>query len=238
MAVITAQPGSSGDDGYTYMDMMAPAFNNSGATMRVGNDTATMSEDSSFMRFPSVAIAQGATISAATIDFILSADADGSFDCDIKAEDVDNSIQPTNNSGVTGATKTTASVAMTTDASWEADATETTPDISSVIQEVVNRGSWVSGNAITIYFLYGGSASETESIVLKTYDGSAPVTLSVTTPTSVTVSPAALYGQSAAVQPSVVLPSTDDEEMLLSLAGTGMGSQFNLDVDPALGLRG
>jgi hypothetical protein len=238
MPVTTAQPGSSGDDGYIYMDMMTPAFNNSGATMRVGNNTSLMSEYSSFMRFPSVDLEQGDTISAATIDFTLSADAVGTFDCDIQAEDVDDSSQPTNSGGVTGATKTTASVAMTTDSSWTADSTETTPDIASVIQEVVNRIGWFSGNAITIYFLYGGAASATESIVLKTYDGSVPVTLSVTTPTSVIVVPAALSGQSAAVQPSVVLPSTDDEEILLSLAGADMGSQFNLDVDPALGLRG
>jgi uncharacterized protein YjiK len=89
------------------------------------------------MRFNGLAIPQGATITNATIQFQTDETDNGAIALTIRGEASDNA-----------ATFTTAT------GNWEtvgeAGPDQRTPDISSVIQEVVNRPGWASGNSLAI----------------------------------------------------------------------------------------
>ena len=103
------------------------------------------------IRFPGVTIPQSSTINTATMSLYQTNDAGmGGGQLLIKAFDEDDSGMAGSFAAFVAKAETTASVAWTP-GSVAVDTPRTTPDISSVIQEIVNRGSWSSGNAIQIY---------------------------------------------------------------------------------------
>lgn len=106
---------------------------------------------SAWLLFTSVTIPQGATILTATIGFKQGADENnGAVEVNIKAEAADNPSQPISNADGRNKARTTASVNWQP-GGWTSPGTvETSPDISAVIQEIVNRAGWASGNAIQI----------------------------------------------------------------------------------------
>jgi hypothetical protein len=118
------------------------------------------------IRFASVDIAQGTTISGANIQFTADADpgTSGSINLTIHGEDVNNSSDVVDGNGVydiSGRTQTSASVSWSP-AAWtanEAGSDEKTPSLTAIIQEIVNRPGWSSGNAMMI-IIEGTSTSE------------------------------------------------------------------------------
>jgi hypothetical protein len=109
---------------------------------------ATGSTLHSAFRFVSVTIGQGDLIESASLDLFVFSGSLDDFAFDIYAEDVDNSGVIEGGASIPGRTRTTATV------NWTAPnagvGSEVSPDISDVIQEVVDRGGWASGNALTI----------------------------------------------------------------------------------------
>lgn len=117
-------------------------------------DSAVSNNRKMGLRFQSVLIPQGATITKAEIEFTAGNVNAEATDIRIVGNDVDNAVPftagPT--SSISGRVETTA------DADWNAasapaliawDATEVvhvTPDLSAIVQEIVNRGSWCGGN--------------------------------------------------------------------------------------------
>lgn len=106
-------------------------------------------ETNLFFRFSSIIIPKKATI----INAYITLNSDGSnalpVPVDIYAVDADNPTAPANNNDCLLATPTTASVYWNI-TSWST--VNQTPDIKSVIQELVNRDGWVSGNAALVLF--------------------------------------------------------------------------------------
>ncbi len=124
------------------------------------------------MRFNNVAIPQGAVVSNAYIQFTVDEDDDKSGTVVLKAEDVDNSGAFVNsNNNVSGRSMTADSVVWQNIPSWPvvgaAGADQQTPNIASLVQSVISRGGWVSGNSLTI--IASGSGQRTA----ESYDGSA-----------------------------------------------------------------
>jgi secreted PhoX family phosphatase len=122
------------------------------------------------LRFTNLTIPQGAIIVNAYIQFTY----DNSKTADpcvqvIKAEAADNSITFTDNAvfELANKPKTTDSVVWTV-ASWAGGTTGTrgpaqrTSDIKTLVQAVVNRSGWASGNAMSFYLL-GTGTREAES---------------------------------------------------------------------------
>jgi len=103
-------------------------------------------------RFQSIAVPQGVTIDSATLQIYVH---NSSYDdprVDIHANDVDSATELQ-----AGATSDISSRALTTAATdWDDDSIGTgwksAPDIASVIQEIVNREGWSSGNDLMIIF--------------------------------------------------------------------------------------
>ena len=108
------------------------------------------------IRFTSVSIPQGATISSAYIQFQADEANSGAVTVTIQADDVDNSaafVEANGSYDVSGRTKTTASVNWSP-ADWvnigDAGAAQKTGNIKTIIQEIIDRAGWSSGNALTI----------------------------------------------------------------------------------------
>ncbi len=132
------------------------------------------------IRFNNITIPKDAVITKAYIQFTVDAsnkNADPS-DLTIVGEAVDNSVtfDPLNNFNLSARPKTTASVNWSIPAgSWAsaspapvAGLDQRTSDIKTVVQEIISRNGWLSGNSLALY-ISGSGLREAEA-----YDGDAP----------------------------------------------------------------
>ena len=120
-------------------------------------------EVAAFFRFPNATIAKGSTISSAKIQFTADEDRSGTTaNLNIYLNNVDNAVAPTTFSGFTGLALTSA-VAWNSISAWtylEAAAAELTPDFSTLVQAVVGRAGWVSGNALMVVIHDNSSSTD------------------------------------------------------------------------------
>lgn len=122
-------------------------FSSSSQSLFVGNFGSASAFRVGFV-FENVQLKQGTTIVAAKITL---EQAGGSFvdlQSTIKGEDVDDSADFTATADVTDRTRTTAGV--TWDATLTVDGVHDSPEIKTIVQEITDRASWVSGNAMCI----------------------------------------------------------------------------------------
>ena len=121
------------------------------------------------IRFRDVNIPPGSTVVRAYIQFQTDEENGSATSLTIKGEAVDDassfSSSPFN---ITNRNRTTASTDWYPDVwrtLWEAGPKQQTPDISSIIQEIVNRSGWTTGNALAILFTGNGER------VAESYEG-------------------------------------------------------------------
>src|SRR6266700_1056980 len=101
-------------------------------------------------RFPNITVPQGATITRAWIDYTAKDSASSTCSLTLKAQAADNAAAfTTANNNVGGRTLGAASVAWTPSA-WVAETHYQTPEAKTLVQEVVGRAGWVSGNALVV----------------------------------------------------------------------------------------
>lgn len=111
-------------------------------------------------RFTTVNIPQGATINSASFSGTCSTSFTGT-DCRTKID----AIAEDNPSGFSGSSyanfmaraRTTAKVDWDISSVWAVGSIQTSPDISTVIQEIVNRSGWVANNSMVIVWSDDGS---------------------------------------------------------------------------------
>lgn len=156
MAEIVLYPAASGDDGE--WNPVASFYSNQWNII-IGRDSDTGLEHS-FIRFPSAAIPQGAVISSAILSFVANASDSGtSVKSNIYGNDVDDATAPTNYTEAEALNLTSAVVAWDDLESWTAGSSYNSPDIKTVIQEIVSRPGWVSGNGLMIVIRNNGSTT-------------------------------------------------------------------------------
>ncbi len=116
------------------------------------------------LRFTNLPVPQGALITNAYIQFTVDEADTRATSLSIRGEDVNNSsvfTMATNN--LSSRTTTTASVAWNNIPAWStigaAGTDQRTPDLSAIVQEVVNRGGWLAGNSMS--FIITGSGERT-----------------------------------------------------------------------------
>ena len=112
------------------------------------------------LRFPSVTIDQGATIATAYVQFEADEAQSEATSLVIQGEAADHAGTFTSTAGnISTRERTSASVSWTP-AAWEAvgeaGANQRTPELKTVIQEIVSRAGWVSGNALAIIITGSG----------------------------------------------------------------------------------
>jgi PKD repeat protein len=106
------------------------------------------------MRFNGVVVPQGASVVNAYVQFQVDEESTNSASLMIEGQDIDDAPTFASSSGnISSRTRTTASAGWTP-LPWttvgEAGLDQQTPDVSSVIQEIVNRPGWTSGNSLVI----------------------------------------------------------------------------------------
>jgi hypothetical protein len=141
-------------------------FAGTGTTIAIQSNADSGNAGVGGFRFLNVTVPQGATITAATWEPRVTSTATDDPDIDIHAEAVDDSASFVTSADVTGRSRTTASVAWTATAVGAAFVQS--PDIATVIQEVVNRAGWVSGNDLTIIAV--GRSGTSQSFTVRSFE--------------------------------------------------------------------
>lgn len=112
------------------------------------------------MRFQNVNIGPGAQIISATIEFTTDETDSGATTVLIQGEDVDDSAPfATTTGNLSSRSKTTAGVSWSPGPWNTVGEKHVTPDLSAIVQEIVNRPGWQAGNAMS--FLVTGSGERT-----------------------------------------------------------------------------
>ena len=119
------------------------------------------------MRFLNLGIPQGANVTNAYIEFTVDETDTVATNLTFRAQAADNPATFSSTSSDITSRPTTGSVAWNSVPSWSSvGATFQTPDLSSVVQEVVDRAGWGSGNALVMIVTGTGKR------VAESYDGS------------------------------------------------------------------
>jgi hypothetical protein len=162
-------------------------FDSAGAYVYIGSRSDAIGPYAGGFRFNNVAIPPGSYISSAYLKLTQYTNYNSpAVSLKVAADDVDNS--PTFSDAASGPlnrTLTTAQVDWDIPV-WNGDQQYTSPDIKSVIQEVVNRGGWASGNSLSVIvacddtgekrrriWAYNGDITKTAQLVVK-FSASAP----------------------------------------------------------------
>ncbi|GAB5417812.1 MAG: hypothetical protein Crog4KO_24400 [Crocinitomicaceae bacterium] len=155
--------------------------------LEIGNDGGD--EQYVGLRFQNVSVPQGAVISNAYIRFRADENdgAGSQLNIYIAAEDVDNAASFTAaNNNISNRTLTTAQYTWPDGSvpAWSNPNLYNTPDISALIQEIVDRGGWANGNAMA--FVLWSDLGESSERVADSYEGGYPAELlfDYTIPTS------------------------------------------------------
>jgi len=147
----TYQVSASTDD--CYKKLYNNAFYLTSASLVVGKLSDIAPQWGSGMRFTNIAIPQGATIAEAHLTLKSYGSRDGTFvNTRISAEDVDSAVTfDSATFGARWANRTTARVDWDNISAWASAHDYNSPDIKTVIQGIVNRGGWSSGNSMVIF---------------------------------------------------------------------------------------
>jgi hypothetical protein len=148
---MTFTPLVSGDDGFLDEN---PFF-------RTGYDYLILGAFSgackSFIRFPNITIAQGTSVSAVLDLGVYENNQTGDpVSVTVSMNDVDNAVAPTDatefNNLVLG-----SSVSWTNISHWDTKFDRHQLDITSIVQSIINRVGWISGNAMQVVIEDNGS---------------------------------------------------------------------------------
>lgn len=120
----------------------------------VGANSVTAYQQGVGLRFQNITVPQGAIINSAKLTIESGGDTDGLPKTRISAEKADNAVEIADDSAAfdTRWTNRTTARVDWDDGSIPLGVPTDSPDIKSVIQEVVSRASWSSGNAILIFW--------------------------------------------------------------------------------------
>ena len=164
-------------------------FSNSNAKEYIGvqDDEGNTDYFAGYFRFNNVVAEQGATVQSAYFKFNKRGFSGNSADYDfyVAAYDADNQAAPTTAAGLNHSNYTTAEVAWgsNTDTgngtirSASNGTVLSSPDIKTVIQEVLDRSGWSSGNSIVIAFYPKTSVAGgfNQMVYVEMYDDSGDV---------------------------------------------------------------
>ena len=142
---------ANGDDGRCKHD--GSAFTNS-STLYFGENSGSYR---SYTRFDNAAIPAGATIQSAILKITARNDSDQTVcNINIHFEAADDPSAPSNGADVIGRSLTSA-VAWDAIPTWTGDVQYSSPELKTILQDVIDRGGWATGQALTIHLLDNGS---------------------------------------------------------------------------------
>jgi hypothetical protein len=152
-----AQVETSPDDGWWVNNPPVDTFSSTQGYARIGQTGFGGGPSNAWYRFSSVQIPRYASITSATIRLHAHGNISGVAPLTkLYGNDVGNATAPSDWDEAQALTLTTASVDWDP-VVWVQGTWYTSPDISDVIQEIVNRGDWSMGNALMIVHKDDGS---------------------------------------------------------------------------------
>jgi hypothetical protein len=178
ITTVTYQVSAGPDDGFA---QSATVQDTAAAYLKIGDEHAyTVPYQMSAMRFTNVNIPRSATITSAYLKISsINTDYRGQIYGVIAAEASDNPADFSSRM-IGDAALTTTSVAWDFKDAWSPDTQYISPDISNVIQEVVNRSGFSSGNSIAIYYSTRDLSGKGRSFASYEYSPSSAAVLEIT----------------------------------------------------------
>jgi len=162
-------PGAGTDDGYGELDTSGDSFDNSSDKAYLGT-LSGLPGYSIFIRFQSVNIPKDSIITEAYITFYSGANVSITASANCYFNAIDNAIAPTTFDEF-NALDLTDSIAWTIDSAWKYYVQVDSISLISILQDIVDRPGWGSGNAVQ--FIAKNTSSETSAYrIIKTYEQS------------------------------------------------------------------
>ncbi len=186
MTTFTKRIAAGGDDWHT---INGTGFDSTGINADWGNFGGNWIDGG--FRFTNVTIPQRATIFDAKLTFESNSDRSGTIASQIHCVDADNAAAPTSQAEHAALSRTAAYSSWATP-NWSDGASYDSPDFASAVQEVINRGGWSSGNALTVLMDDAGSGTNIWRIA-STYNDT-PSTAALLTVTYTTDPQAVIFG--------------------------------------------
>ena len=150
-------------------------------TLSTSSSDLDLGEFDVAVRFNGLAVPQGATISSAYIEFTSEANKSGSYSITIEGVDIDNASTFSNSQNLGALSRTSEDATWVGSNSWSTDETYNTPSLIDIVQEIVDRSGWSSGNSLAFIlnansgdrdaYSYDGSSSQAPRLVVE-YTGS------------------------------------------------------------------
>jgi len=150
---LTVQIGASANDG----NQDGSSFDSGSASVWLGTGASTTSSYTG-LRFANLAIPAGATINSARLQVYSNQSQWLRVSMSLAAEAIGNSPTFSANSLPSQRTLTTHKVAHSSDTQWLANTWYGLDEIAPVLQEVVTRADWQSGNSLSIILTGTGGA--------------------------------------------------------------------------------
>ena len=118
----------------------------------VWNDSGTIKDESLYLRFTNITVPVGATVTNAYVTMRLD-DHYGSADdtATVRLANVDDAQVPWSYSAFTSMARTTQTASWPMIANWPWDTQAQSPDLTALVQAVVDRPGWASGNAVGVF---------------------------------------------------------------------------------------
>lgn len=146
-----------------------------GSNFSTSGTTKTLTVGAALLfRFTGVTIPPGASINSAALSVFVTLNS-GTVAYKVDALDEDNAAMPADQAEYAGRTHTTAAATGTTAATGAV----TTVDFASVIQEIVDRPGWASGNSIVICLRDNGNPASFDVIAMEEHATAAPAALAI-----------------------------------------------------------
>lgn len=162
-AMFVNPPAVSGDDG-SWHNTAPGSFSATQASITIGDADAANNARHAFVRFPDVYINAAQVVNSFKVNLRpvgLTGTIPPMTIVGVKSL---NPAAPTNLATANALPLTTATVAWTP-ASWVAGVRQDTPELKTILQEIVNQPGWVSGNAVIILFKVVEDAFTTASLI-------------------------------------------------------------------------
>lgn len=134
-----------------------------GSTITITSTDLDIGTYDNAVRFQNVAVPQGATITSAYIEFIAEENGSGSYSAVIEGVDENNASAYSNGQNLSSLSKTSETATWSGSDSWTIDAPKTTPSLVDVVQEIVDRSGWSSGNDMGFVINTGSGARAAHS---------------------------------------------------------------------------
>lgn len=164
--------GSSTDDCRVIPDIAYSFIDLDDSSIYVGRTPMDPSNHAGY-RFVNILIPPLSGIDSSYVSFTASSSTSGATaNLNIYGDDVDDSATFSTLSNFNGRSKTTEVVAWNSISSWTAETVYDSPEIKTIVQEIVDREGWASGNDISI-LVYDNASTASAFRQSYAYDGSA-----------------------------------------------------------------